>query len=147
MKKILIAYDSKTGRTEKMAEYIAEGVRSDGNEATVKKISDIPDEKGLAGYDAYIFGCPTYFKDITEDMKKFLFNAKEAGLKGKVGGAFGSYTHLGNAPRIIHDTMAYVYEMIMADMGELNVKEQMVDSGKGKEPCLEFGKSFSRRIE
>ena len=147
MKKILIAYDSKTGRTEKMAEYIAEGIRSDGKEASVKKISELPNVTNLAGYDAYIFGCPTYFKDITEDMKKFLFIAKEAGLKGKVGGAFGSYTHLGNAPRIIHDTMAYVYDMKMADLGELNVKEQVLDSGKGKEPCLEFGKSFGRRIE
>lgn len=146
MKKILIAYDSKTGRTQKMAELIAEGIRSGGNEATVKMISELPDEKALEGYDAYIFGCPTYFKDITEEMKQFLFMAKGAGLKDKVGGAFGSYTHLGNAPRIIHDTMAYVYMMKMADLGELNVKEQVLDSGKGKEPCTEFGKSFGQRL-
>ncbi len=33
MKKMLIVYDSRTGRTQRMAERIAEGVRSAGNEA------------------------------------------------------------------------------------------------------------------
>ena len=41
----MIAYVSRTGKTEKMAEYIAEGVRFSGSEAVVKKISDIKDEK------------------------------------------------------------------------------------------------------
>ena len=38
MKKVLVAYVSRTGKTEKMAEYIAEGIRFSGNEAELKKI-------------------------------------------------------------------------------------------------------------
>ena len=37
MKKVLIAYYSRTGMTEKMAEAVAEGVRFSGNGADVKK--------------------------------------------------------------------------------------------------------------
>ena len=80
MKKILVAYVSRTGNTEKMAEFIAEGVRISGNTADVKKVPDIRDEKALAGFDGYIFGCPTYHKDITAGMKTFLFVAEKANL-------------------------------------------------------------------
>lgn len=39
MKKVLVAYVSRTGKTEKMAEYITEGIRISGNEAELKKIA------------------------------------------------------------------------------------------------------------
>ena len=39
--KILIAYDSRSGHTEKMAEYMAEAGRIAGQEVDVKKISEI----------------------------------------------------------------------------------------------------------
>ena len=84
MKKILVAYASRTGNTGKMAEFIAEGVRLSGQGADVKKIADIKDESALAGYDGYVFGCPTYHKDITQGMKTFLFVAEKANLIGKM---------------------------------------------------------------
>jgi len=68
MAKVLIGYYSRTGNTEKMAEYIAEGVRLTGNTAELKKISEIKDEKDMGGYDGFIFGCPTYHRDITAGM-------------------------------------------------------------------------------
>ena len=51
MGKVLIAYYSRTGKTEKMAEYIAEGVRFSGNSAEIKKLADIKNEKELEGVD------------------------------------------------------------------------------------------------
>ena len=65
MKKVLIAYFSRTGKTEAMATYIAEGLRIKGHDVDVQKISVIENEKGIIGYDAYVFGCPTYHKDMT----------------------------------------------------------------------------------
>ena len=47
MKKVLIAYFTLTGKTEKMAEYIAEGVRFSGQQVVTKKISDIKAAKDL----------------------------------------------------------------------------------------------------
>ncbi len=96
--KVLIAYDSRTGHTEKMAEYMAEGVRFPGHEVETKKISEIKNEAALQGYDAYIFGSPTYHRDITQGMKTFLFLVQKANLEGKVGGTFGSYTHSAMRP-------------------------------------------------
>jgi flavodoxin len=111
MKKVLIAYFSLTGNTEKMAEYIAEGVRFSGQEAFARKISDIKVVNDLAGYDGYIFGSPTYHRDMAEPMKTFLFLARKANLDGKLAGAFGSYTHSGDAPAMILDTMQYVFSL------------------------------------
>jgi NAD(P)H dehydrogenase (quinone) len=146
MKKVLIAYDSKTGRTQKMAETIAQGVRKAGTEAVVRRIGEIGNEKELEGFDGYILGCPTYFKTITQEMKQFLFMAQKTDLAKKTGGSFGSYTHFGNAPKIIHDTMEFVFKMKMADLGPFNVKEQILDSGKGEEPCRAYGKAFGEKV-
>ena len=73
MKKVLIAYASRTGNTGKMADFLAEGVRFAGQNVEVKKISEIEHAEELNGYDAYLFGCPTYHKDMTGGMKQFLF--------------------------------------------------------------------------
>ena len=73
MGKVLIAYFSLSGNTEKMAEYIAEGVRFSRQQAVARKISDIKNFKDLNGYDGYIFGSPTYHRDMAEPMKAFLF--------------------------------------------------------------------------
>jgi len=146
MKKILIAYDSKTGRTQKMAETIAQGVRQAGAEAIVRRIGEIGNEKELEGFDGYLFGCPTYFRTITQEMKQFLFMAQKANLSEKTGGSFGSYTHIGNGPKITRDTMEFVFGMKMADLGAFNVKEQILDSGQGEEPCRAFGKAFGEKV-
>jgi len=146
VKKILIAYDSKTGRTQKMAETIAQGVREAGKEAVVRRIGEIGSEKELEGFDGYIFGCPTYFETITEEMKQFLFMARKADLAEKTGGSFGSHTHIGNGPKIIHNTLEFVFGMKMADLSAFNVKEQILDSGKGEDPCRAFGKAFGEKV-
>ncbi len=143
MKKVLIAYYSRTGNTKAMAEYIAEGVRISGHEAEVKGIDEIKNDKDLVAYDAYIFGCPTYHRDITSNMKTFLFLAQNAGLQDKEGGAFGSYTHSGDSAGIIFDTMEFVYRMKMVNLGPFMLKEKMVTTTEGLRACQEYGKAVA----
>ena len=146
MKKGLIAYFSLTGKTEKMAEYIAEGVRFAGYQATIKKISDIKNSSDLEGYDGYIFGSPTYHRDMAEPMKTFLFLAKKANLEGKLAGAFGSYTHSGDAPSLVFDTMQYVYKMIPFELGSFNLKEALIETAEGMQACQDYGKVFGEKL-
>jgi len=145
MGKVLIAYYSRNGHTESMANYIAEGVRIKGCEAEVKPISEIKNEKDLEGYDAYIFGCPTYHRDMTANMKTFLFLAEKANLEGKPGGAFGSYTHSGDAPLEIYETMEYVFKMNVTTLGSFRLKEaDIVNSIKS---CQDYGGVICEMIE
>ncbi len=146
MKKVLIAYFSRTGMTEKMAEYLAEGIRFSGNEVDTKRIVEIKSEKDLQGYDGYLFGCPTYHKDITENFKTFLFLAQKANLQGKLGGAFGSHTHSGESAGIIFDTMEHVYRMNMTSLGPLSLKESQVVSQEGMKACHDYARDFGKRL-
>jgi len=146
MKKILVAYVSRTGKTEKMAEYIAEGVRFSGNAAEVKKVSEIRNENQMGGYEGYILGCPTYHRDMTENMKTFLFTAQKAGLTGKVGGAFGSHTHSGDAPKNIFDTMEHVFKMNMTNLGSFLLREEMVGTMEGMRACQAYGKALGEML-
>ena len=146
MKKVLIAYYSRTGMTEKMAELLAEGVRFSGNEVDLKKISVIKNEKDFEGYDAFIFGCPTYHKDMTENFKTFLFLAQKAGLSGKLGGAFGSSTHSGEAPKLIFDTMEFVFTMKMTSLGPFDLRERMVTTSEGLRACQDYGRAIGKEL-
>ena len=144
--KVLIAYDSKAGHTEKMAQFMAEGARFAGANVEVKKITEIKEAEALKGYDAYMFGCPTYHRDMTNTMKTFLFLAEKAELAGKPGGAFGSYTHSGDAPKIIADTMEFVYKMNM-DAGSFNLLEDKLTSKEGLQACQDFGKTVCEKVK
>lgn len=146
MKKVLVAYDSRTGNTERMAQWIAEGIRMGGCEVELKKITQINNEKELAGYDGYVFGSPTYHREMIGSMKTFLFLAHKAGLSGKVGGAFGSYTHSGDAARIIFDTMEHVFKMQMSDLGSLNLLEHLTNTQEGMKACHDYGKALASKL-
>jgi flavodoxin len=146
MSKVLIAYFSLSGNTEKMAQYIAEGVRFSGNQVTVRKLSEIKKAEDLEGYDGYIFGSPTYHRDMAEPMKTFLFLVKKVNLEGKLAGAFGSYTHSGDAPNIILETMQYVFKMEPYDLGSLNMLEANLDTTEGMRACQDYGKVFAEKL-
>ena len=156
MKKVLIAYYSRTGSTERMAEYIAEGVRFSGQQAVLKKVSDIKNAADLEGFDGYIIGSPTYYLTIAEPVKTFLFLAQKADLKGKLGGAFGSYTHDGNAPGMVLDTMQYVFNMEPFELGAFKLKEHelaifdrsqpTIEQTEGMRACQDYGKVFGEKL-
>ncbi|MBW1672680.1 MAG: flavodoxin domain-containing protein [Deltaproteobacteria bacterium] len=143
MKKVLIGYESRKGHTEKMANYIAEGARVAGNEVEVKALRDLKSEDDIKGYDAYLFGCPTYHRDMTNSMKTFLFLADKAGLEGKIGGAFGSYTHSGDAPKLILDTMENVFHMNATNLGSFNLLEDKIETDDGMRACQQYGRAVT----
>jgi len=130
-----------------MAEYIAEGIRFSGSEAIVKNISTIKEADALDGFDGFIFGSPTYHRDMTGNMKTFLMIAKKANLEGKLAGAFGSYTHSGDAPSLILEAMEYVFKMEPCKLGSFNLKEALIDVPDGIGACQDYGKNFGQELQ
>ncbi len=147
MNKVLVAYASRTGKTEKMAEGIAEGIRMKGHDADLVKISSINTEKDLEGYDGYVFGCPTYHRDLTPGMKNFLFLAERLNLVGKIGGAFGAYTHSGEASPMLFDTMEFVFKMDMVDLGALSMKEAIIETSEGIKAGQDYGTAIGEKFK
>ncbi|MDA8404116.1 MAG: flavodoxin domain-containing protein [Desulfobacteraceae bacterium] len=146
MKKVMVAYVSRTGNTEKMAQLIAEGIRFTGNQADLKKVNDIQDAKEMAEPDVVGVVCPTYHRDMTAGMKTFLFIAEKANLWGKIGGAFGSYTHSGESGTMVFDTMLHVFKMDMVDLGPLILKEAVIPTQEGAKACQDYGKAIGNKF-
>ncbi len=152
MKKVLIAYFSSTGKTETMAQYIAEGVRFSGQEAVVKKMQDIQGVAELAGYDGYIFGSPTFSLDLPRPVKTFLSLTRKAKLEGKMCGAFGSYRHDVSykhdayAPAIIFNVLQKEHKIKPFELGPFNLKEDNVETREGMKTCQDYGKVFGEKL-
>lgn len=70
MPKVLIVYYSRTGNTEAMARAVAEGVKSEGLEARVKRV-DYATAYDLMSADAVAFGSPCYFGYMAGILKDF----------------------------------------------------------------------------
>ncbi|MDE1158636.1 MAG: NAD(P)H:quinone oxidoreductase type IV [Neorhizobium sp.] len=113
MTKVLVLYYSSYGHIEKMAEAVAEGVKSTGAEAVIKRVPElVPEDVAksshfkidqaapiatvdeLDQYDAIIVGAGTRFGTVASQMRNFWdqtgglwFTGK---LVGKVGSAFTS---------------------------------------------------------
>jgi len=144
MSKALIAFTTRSGSTKKIAETIAEGIRMEGLEAEVVNVSMIKDEKALKGYEAYVFGSPTYHGEMIQPMKTFLFLAEKAGLDGKVGGSFGAFGWSGEAPERIYQTMKHIFNMNMVS-DALRLKNVVL--GGGIQMAQEYGRSIARKLK
>ncbi|HBF8345503.1 TPA: flavodoxin, partial [Clostridioides difficile] len=91
MSKIYIVYWSGTGNTEKMANFVAEGVKLKGKtpevlDVSLLKPSDLKEE------DKFALGCPSMGAEQLEegDMEPFV-SELESMVSGKQIGLFGSY--------------------------------------------------------
>ena len=91
--RILVAYYSRTGHTEKMAQGVAKGAqRVSGVMTQVKAVSEVTKED-LENAHGIILGSPTYFANIPGAMKTAIddWNWKlKVDFTDKIGGAFAT---------------------------------------------------------
>jgi flavodoxin I len=143
MPKILILYYSRTGNTEKMANAVAEGARS-VQEVDVELSYYIHPEE-LTNFDAILVGTATYHHDMPVSFKNYFEEAavKNVNLKGKVGGAFGSYGWSGEAPKLIIEVLKNKFEM---NITEAHLLIQYEPDQAGLEKCKQLGKRVAERL-
>jgi flavodoxin len=153
MKKVLVAYYSEGGNTQKMAEYIAEGVRFSGQQAFTRSISEIKKASDLKDYDGYIIGSPTYLQDLPQPMKQFFSVIRDINPSGCLLGSFSSYTHDvaysagGQAAEIIMDSLQNQFKMKPFELGPLRLKEDVLGTSDGMKACQDYGKIFGQALE
>src|ERR1044071_4233193 len=93
---VLVAYHSVTGNTEKIAQGVADGIKSvAGANAVLKRVGEVTAEDLLAS-DGVIIGSPVYFGNMSGEVKSFLDSWLKMGLfqdrkmRNKVGGTFAT---------------------------------------------------------
>lgn len=87
---VLIAYHSKTGNTEAMANAVSDGARSVDNViVTLKPVSKVSTTE-LTEADAIIIGSPVYNANVSPEISAFMASWPFEGepLKNKIGAAF-----------------------------------------------------------
>jgi NAD(P)H dehydrogenase (quinone) len=95
--KILVAYHSLSGNTERMAEGVAAGAQSvSGTQVILKRVGQVTAED-LFSADAVIVGSPVYWSNMSGEVKTFFDNWQfkfgvfpEFKMKNKVGAAFAT---------------------------------------------------------
>jgi len=119
MSKVIVIFDSKTGFTEQMAKAVVEGAKDVGGvDVELIKVGTPFSISRLNSADALIFGSPTRYGGVTQEMGFFLENveahkeSKRLNLSGKIGGVFASYEWDGG----------WVAEKIKANMESLGIR-------------------------
>lgn len=143
MARALVVYATKNGETRRIGDLIAEGMRFEGVDVVIKQASDITDNSELEGYEAYVFGSPTYHGTMLKGMETLLFRLENLPLSGAVGASFGAFGWSGEAPPRIFDTMAHVFGMKM-------VKEPLMlkaaSLGGGMKMAQDYGREVARAM-
>ena len=113
--KILIAFYSRNGSTEALAQAIAEGAKAEGADVTLRRareivsreimahadgwtenadrmnaLYDAPTPADAEGADAIIFGTPTRFGTISSELKAYIDSLGGLWFQGKTNGKVGS---------------------------------------------------------
>ena len=150
MAKVLIVYYSRSGNTKAMAEAVAEGVREEGLECTVRRVEDTtPDD--MKEHEGIILGTPTYFGDAAAEVRKLIDESVKyyGKFEGKVGAAFASCgAHGGGAETAIMSILQafLIHGMIIQGISVEGAHYGPISVGKPKEADLKECRNLGRRV-
>ncbi len=144
---ITIVYDTMWNCTKKIAEAIAEGIKSVNKEVTVKLynagitdkndiITELFKSKGV------LFGSSTVNKSIMHATAGILEMIKGIGFKNKKAAAFGSYGWSGESVGVIEAKL----KDAKIDIVQEGIKVLWNPDEDSIEKCIEFGKSFAEKL-
>jgi NAD(P)H dehydrogenase (quinone) len=148
MVKVLIVYATDYGSTKKMAEVVAEGVRSVADVNCVLRPAAETSEEDFVSSDAVIFGSPVHMGSLDWNLKKLIDTVcsklwmKDA-MVGKVGAVFATGGGFGGAGAGAELTMLSLLTNI-AELGMIIVPLPKNTEGYGKAglqwgPCARTG--------
>jgi anaerobic nitric oxide reductase flavorubredoxin len=144
---VTIVYDTMWNATRRMAEAIAEGIKSVDGTVTVKLFNAANTDKNdiiteLFRSKALLFGSSTVNKGIMNATGGLLEMIKGIGFKNKKAAAFGSYGWSGESVGIIEEKL----KDAKLDLIEGGPKILWNPDKDALEQCVEFGKEFAQKL-
>jgi NAD(P)H dehydrogenase (quinone) len=159
--KLLIAYHSVTGNTEKMAQGVSDGAKSvAGTTIDLTRVSDVATEDLLSA-DAVIVGSPVYFGNVSGEVKTFLDNwflkfgvFRDAKMRNKVAAAFVTGAAISNgketAMQAIHAALLMNQMVIVSAGGAFGAYGASATTGPDSpgidEKELEGARALGKRV-
>lgn len=145
---ITIAYETMWNGTRRMAEAIADGIKSVDSDVTVKLFNTAKSDKNdvlteIFKSKAVLIGSSTINKSILSSVSGILDMLKGLGLKNKKAAAFGSYGWSGESVPMINERLKDAKFEVIGD----GIKELWNPDEEALERCREFGKNFAEQIK
>lgn len=144
---ITIVYDTMWDCTRKMAEAIAEGIKTVHKDTPVKLFNAAHTDKNdiiteLFKSKAILFGSSTVNKSIMHATAGILEMIKGIGFKNKKAAAFGSYGWSGESVPVLEAKLKDAKIEVIQD----GIKVLWNPDKEAKEQCIEFGKEFANKL-
>lgn len=154
MVKILIAYSSFSGNTERLALAIKEGVEAVSScSCILKKAPDVTKDD-FTSCGGIIAGSPTYFGNMSGELKdmfdRFVSLRRQGEMEGKIGAAFTTSGHPTGGKEttllsIIHAFLIYGM-IVVGDPISAGGHYGVATSGMPDQKTLEDAKKLGRRV-
>lgn len=144
---ITIAYDTMWNATRKMAEAIAEGIKSVDKDVTIKLFNAALTDKNdliteIYKSKALLVGCSTVNKSIMSGTGGILDLIRGLGLKNKKAAAFGSYGWSGESVALLTQRLKDAKFEVPTE----GIKELWNPDQEGLERCRTFGADFAKNL-
>jgi NADH oxidase (H2O-forming) len=145
-KTFLIFYISAYGNTERMAQALRDGAEGVGGvrvsmfdlgAGDVAPFVDLIEEA-----DAFVFGSPTINGDAVKPVWDLLSSLTLVNVRGKLGGAFGSYGWSGEAVGLIEDRL----RGLKVRVPERGLRVKLIPTDEELAACREFGANLARHL-
>jgi flavorubredoxin len=144
-KKVVMAYETMWGATEKMALAAAQGVSDAGAQVKLFNIA-LADRtevvKEMLDAKGFLFGSSTHDNDMLPSLAGFLEFVKGLKPKGRLAGLFGSYGWAGGAVA----SMEKVVRESGAEIAMQPVSARYMPDADDLKKCYEFGREFAGKL-
>ncbi len=145
---ITIIYDSMWNGTRRMAEAIADGIKSADSGAAVKLFQCARSDKAdiiteIFKAKAIIVGSPTVNRGILSAVGGILEEVKGLGFKNKKAAAFGAYGWSGESAKIITEKLKESGFEVLQE----GIRVNWYPSAQDTENCINFGKEIAQKVK
>ncbi len=144
--RVVIAYDTMWGSTEKMAHAMLIGVNAAGVEGRLYKLS-VSDRSDVVAQvlqaKGLLVGSSTINRDILPTVAPFIEDIKGLRPQAKIGAAFGSYGWSGEAAKTLEDKLKQGGVQIVQPALTL----KWVPNLEETQACFDFGKKFGETVK
>jgi len=144
--KVVIAYETMWGATEKMAKKISEGILSAGTEVKLYDLAQSDRSEVITqmlSAKGFLFGSSTHDNDMLPNIAAFLEMVKGLKPKGRKVSFFGSYGWAGGAVKEMQEML----KDSQADFPLAGIAFKYVPDAGELKTCSEFGSKFAKLIK
>ncbi|MBN2356069.1 FprA family A-type flavoprotein [candidate division KSB1 bacterium] len=145
-KKLMIAYASAHGNTEKMAHEIERGAKSAGLAVqTFDMVETDPEDllDDIESADAIAVGSPTINNDAVQPIWNLLSRLATIDVKGKIAASFGSMGWSGEAVPFLDQRLSALKFKVPVE----GIQAVLVPSAEEIQKCYEFGARLAQEIK